>query len=111
MICTFCKKDSNTGIWAKPSRHLTSPSKTHVDDLYFCTNQERKEYDRRAYPFWADLDRNASDSTCFMHERWEGQNRVGTCKITGEKVSVEPLMPGNNSGQPKACIEHFVARK
>lgn len=32
-------------------------------------------------------------------------------KPHGEKISVEPLMPGNNSGQPKACIEHFVARK
>lgn len=110
MICNYCKTTTNTGILAKPSRHLTSPSKVLVDDLYFCSSEHRKLYDKDAYAFWGELDRNASDSTCFIHDHWEQNMRVGTCAITGEQVRVEPLMPGNNSGQPKDCIEHFELR-
>ena len=62
------------------------------------------------------LDRNASDSECFEHDHWEKDSlnrkiRVGKCKITGAEVRVEPGQPGENSGQPIECYEHFELRR
>ena len=61
------------------------------------------------------LDQNASDSECFEHDHWEKDRlgrkiRVGKCKITGKEVRVEPGQPGDNSGQPIECYEHFKIR-
>lgn len=114
MKCSNCKKILKDFIEAEPARHLTSPNPARFK-LKFCNKECLKKFNEEAHSFWANLDRNASDSTCFVHDHWEKDNigrniRVGKCKITGKEVRVEPLQPGDNSGQPKECYEHFELR-
>lgn len=97
---------------AKPSRHAMSPNPPTFD-FDFCSVECHKKYNKESYKFYAGLDQNASDSQCFEHDHWETDSigrkmRVGKCTITGAEVRVEPLQPGNNSGQPKECCDHFV---
>lgn len=113
MYCTHCKKILNKPFMASPARGLVSPNK--IIKLSFCDKKCVDKLNGEAYSFWAELDRNASDSTCFQHDHWESDSlhrkiRVGGCKITGGEVRVEPLQPGDNSGQPKECYEHFELR-
>lgn len=118
MQCQECGELAN--IKSEPPRHLTSPNsinrfaKDEEDKIYlwYCSRECQKKNQREAYIFWAELDRNASDSECFIHDHWETDRlkrkiRVGRCNITGEEVKVEPLQPGDNSGQPIACYNHF----
>jgi len=110
--CTNCNGVAK--IEAKPSRHLTSPN-TASFKLAFCSKKCIKAYNQESGKFYAELDRNSSDSQCFIHDHWEkdkiGRNmRVGQCRITGLPVRVEPNQPGNNSGQPIECYEHFKLR-
>ena len=122
--CFNCKKEiSGEPILAEPNRHAMSPlsvnygkqkSGHHYDS--YCSETCHKETDAARYVFFASLDKNASDSECFEGEsaykdRLGRTIRVGKCKITGERVEVEPLQPGNKSGQPQACYEHFELRK
>lgn len=124
MKCSNCKKEIiGVPIKIAPNRGLLSPNPSNYgleekDSYYwyFCSKECKKETEGQCYIFWAQLDRNASDSECFVHERWITNSigkkmRVGHCNITGEEVIVEPLVPGENSGQPKKCYEHFVLRK
>jgi len=116
MKCFNCNQNiEKFFIKTKPNRHITSPNSANYYD-YYCNKQCRKETDDKRYAFFAKLDRNASDSECFIHDHWKkdsiGRNiRVGKCRITGVDVRVEPLQPGNNSGQPEECYKHFVLRK
>ncbi len=120
MICSYCKNEiEGEGIKVEPNRHACSPNsinwmaKKKEDKYYttYCSNECMKKGQALNYAFWAELDRNASDSECFEHTGWDKKMRLGKCKITGEDVKVEPLMPGDNSGQPKTCYEHFVLKK
>lgn len=111
-ICSECGKQST--LKCKPSRGLTSPNKIE-SDVYYCSKDCMKIGEKKRYAFFAELDRNASDSKCFEHDHWEkdyiGRNiRVGKCKINGKEVRVEPMQPGDNSGQPIECYEHFEMR-
>lgn len=116
--CVQCGK-SGAPIRVEPNRHACSPNsinwsaKKEEDKFYlcFCSKECEKIYQDRSFAFWAELDRNASDAECFSHIAWDGKMRIGKCKVTGEDVRVEPLQPGDNSGQPVACYEHFVLRK
>lgn len=112
MRCVYCKKQG-ASIEFNPSRWLCSPcgynqfeKKPH--SLVACSPECVKEFNKRIYAFWATIDRNASDSECFVHESWDGKMRVGYCSKTGKRVRVEPMMHGDNSGQPKSCYDHFV---
>lgn len=118
MTCQHCNQSLSEGgvVRAEPVRHLTSPNSINYDrsrlgspniTLVYCSVACQKEDAHLTYAFWADLDRNASDSECFVHEGWEGKVRVGHCSITGERVMVEPMQPGLGSRQPRACYEHF----
>jgi hypothetical protein len=136
MKCFNCKEEiTGKTIKAEPNRHMQSPNSINhgvsPDKQYFnyyCSEICRKETDRARYRWFADIDRNASDSECFIHDHWEVRDvtghgphlcpqswgvrvRVGHCKITGNEVVVIPLMPAEASGQPKECTEHFVLRK
>lgn len=106
--CVECGKDGT--IKSKPSRTLMSPN-SPTFYLDFCSKECQSKYNKESYRYYAELDRNASDSECFVHDHWDGIMRVGKCKITGNEVHVEPLQPGNNSGQPKECYEHFVLNR
>lgn len=106
--CGECGKPVK--VKAEPSRHLCSPSRAGFK-LGFCSAEHRDQYQIRTYAHLAKLDCNASDSECFEHLHWEGKYRVGRCKVTGEVVRVEPLQPGEKSGQPKACYDHFVLKE
>jgi len=111
-VCLVCKKPAK--LEAKPARHLTSPN-TAEFTLDFCSKDCRNEYNKQATKFYSELDRNASDSDCFIHDHWEKDSlnrniRVGRCKITGKEVRVEPGQPGDNSGQPIECYEHWTPR-
>ena len=124
MFCFNCKKKIiGKPIVSEPNRSMVSPGsinrwfKDKKDFYYdhFCSELCKKKTDGARYKFWAGLDRNASDSECFVHSHWETDSlhrkiRVGYCKITGKEVRVEPLQPGNNSGQPIECYEHFELR-
>lgn len=107
MQCQNCKKNTNNPVDEVPSRHACSPLRADFKTSY-CSKECATEHQKENYAYWADIDRNASDGECFEHERWDGKYRVGRCKITGQQVRVEPMQPGNNSGQPKECEEHFV---
>lgn len=115
--CRNCKKEAI--IKAEPNRHVTSPNSINYgvhkeSDKYYdwyCSKECMKKDQDLNYAYWAEVDKNASDSECFVGEGWDGIYRIGKCKITGQKVRVEPLMPDTNSGQPKECSEHFVLRK
>lgn len=96
-------------VTAKPNRTLLSP-KPPALTVDYCSQECKKLCDHKRYKFYALLDRNASDSECFQFDHWEGKERIGRCKITGKEVRVEPLQPGNNSGQPIECYEHFKLR-
>lgn len=125
MKCKDCNKELSTSfIKVEPSRHVCSPNsinwiaKTEKEKYYeyYCSEECRKKLDKERYIFWAEVDRNASDSECFIHDHWEKDTigrkmRVGHCAITGKEIKVEPLQPGDNSGQPKECYEHFSLRK
>lgn len=121
MKCFNCEQDIECPVKREPSRHLTSPlsinhGKTDKAQHYyehFCSEACYKQTNGASYRFFAMLDRNASDSACFEHNHWEKDNygkhiRVGRCGVTGDEVRVEPLQPGDVSGQPKACYEHFI---
>lgn len=120
--CNFCSKRSKNMIFDNPVRHMLSPngfnqgvSKERQMSLSFCSKECRNSGQKERYSFWAELDRNASDSKCFVHEGWEKRRvglhtismRKGHCRITGKSFFVEPLQPGENSGQPKECVDHF----
>lgn len=105
MKCNNCRKDGAT-YEAKPSRHFMSPNPASFS-FFYCDKECANKVNKQDYANLALLDRNASDSECFIHDHWEGIMRVGKCKITGKEVRVEPLQPGDNSGQPKECYEHF----
>lgn len=120
MKCFECKKDfQENAIKAEPNRHACSPNSFNWNAkneqekryLYFCNQECKNVYQKKNYAEWAEFDRNASDSECFQHETWDGDFRIGTCKVTGMKVRVEPLMPGDRSGQPKECYDHFTLRE
>lgn len=112
-----CRKcDKNATFKVEPSRHSMSPNSINYGWNpsrrpkyydYYCSKECQKADQDLTYTCLAEIDRNASDSACFQHERWDGKYRVGVCKITGEKVRVEPLMHGDNSGQPVSCYKHF----
>lgn len=125
--CRKCgKKIQGEPIMAKPSRHLTSPNSASWEDP-FCSTKCRDIYQKQLYAELAQLDRNASDSECFIGNGWEKKDytgfdgsilndhwgakvRVGRCKITGNQIIVEPLQPGGRSGQPEECYKHFKLR-
>lgn len=113
--CFECNLDvDEVRIKAFHSRHALSPktaASCGLKENVFCSKTCQEKSNNECYAFWADLDKNASDSECFVSDGWEGKVRIGHCKITGDSVRVEPLQPGENSGQPKACIEHFVLRE
>jgi len=109
-LCFECGKRCKEPIWSSPSRHACSPNKFNFK-YPFCSTECSNRNQKVNYAHWAELDRNASDSECFEHHGWEGKYRIGRCKITGDAVRVEPVQPGNNSGQPKACYEHFTLLK
>jgi len=124
MKCFNCNKVISKAIKIEPSYHFTSPGsinrfEKNKSKFYyecFCSFKCRKETEKKKYAFFAGLDRNASDSECFIHNHWERDSmyrniRVGKCKITGKEVRVEPQQPGNNSGQPIECYEHFKLRE
>lgn len=112
-------------IWGKPissvpARHMCSPSGAGFKN-YFCSDNCREINATEAYIFFAELDQNASDSQCFQHIKWikdfEDKRRIapvgrklryGRCKITKQEFAVEPLCPGDNSGQPQECYDHFI---
>lgn len=100
-----CKKCNNIAIIkSEPTRHCTSPNsinlmaKNEKDKYYelYCSQECRKADQDLNYALWAELDRNASDSECFVHERWENGARIGHCNITGNPVKVYPLYPAEN---------------
>jgi hypothetical protein len=103
--CANCGKTPK--IISRPTRSLVSPEKPGHAVMY-CSERCKNQNDLERYVFYAQIDRNASDSECFVHDGWNGKMRVGHCKITNEKYEVEPLMSGENSGQPKSCYQHFV---
>ena len=103
-------------IRTKPLRHLLSPSiptwgTNNPWKEEFCSKECQKEFQSASEAFWANVDRNASDSDCFEHIKWGKGVRIGRCKITGDEFQVQPLMFGENSGQPQACYDHFVLHK
>ena len=124
MKCFNCEKElRDKFIKAEPSYHFTSPgsinrwerNKADFYYEYFCDSKCKKILDKARNKFMAELDRNASDSDCFEHERWEKDYfhrniRIGKCKITGKQVRVEPQQPGDNSGQPEECYQHWKLR-
>lgn len=124
MICRECNKNEAV-IKVEPTRHFMSPLSINHDYSrfkkinpklekyyeWYCSKECQKKCQDKTYAYLAELDRNASDGECFEHEGWDKKMRVGRCKITGEKVRVEPLQRGENSGQPMACYEHFVLKK
>ena len=124
MKCFDCKKEIiKKPIKTTPNRSFLSPrpinygvkkeSEFHYE--YYCTIECKDRTFKARYKWLAELDKNASDSECFEHDHWEKDNlhrriRVGKCKITGKDVRVEPLQPGDNSGQPIECYRHFKLR-
>lgn len=125
MICDNCKKEIvGQPVKSEPSRHACSPNsinwlaKKKEDKYYwnFCSKDCQKSLQDITYAFWANQDRNASDSECFEtigveKDRLNRTIRTGKCKITGMDVKVEPLQVGDNSGQPIECYQHFVLRE
>lgn len=110
--CIICKKDCNSEILVKPLRHLTSPNPAPKYSV--CSKECETEFNEnkpKMYAFFAALDRNASDAECFEAEGWDGIFRVGVCRVTKTRVRVEPLMPSENSGQPRECTQHFKLRQ
>lgn len=121
--CFQCGRFMKKGVFSEPERHLTSPGSINrwtkrKKDYYlesFCRQECIKKLNKRRNRFFAELDRNVSDSTCFLHDHWETDSlhrriRVGRCQITNKVVRVEPLQLGDDSGQPKECYEHFQLR-
>jgi len=105
-ICKECGKE----ITGKPykrgvNRHMLSPN-TMLDKKgkkYFniyCSEKCADKADKDRYRFFADIDENCSDCKHFKHDHWEKEMRIGSCKYH-KHIKVEPLMPNNNSGQPK----------
>lgn len=137
MICFECKKEIiGEPIVQEPNRGFLSPSSSvggikdilsrfpslnsfiDINNYYerFCSKECQDNLNTKRYIWFAVLDQNASDSECFEHIGWKKDDlhrniRVGRCKITGQKVEVEPLQPGDNSGQPIECYNHFKLRK
>ena len=125
MRCFNCKNEIiGEAIKTEPNRSFTSPNsinhgvkdKSKLYYEYYCSSECKEETFKARYKWFAELDKNASDSECFKHDHWEKDSlrrniRVGQCVITGKEVRVEPLQPGNNSGQPIACYKHFELRK
>ena len=119
MKCFECEKETNNPIKVEPIRHLTSPNsinygaKNESEKYYnhYCSQECRRICEKKVYQWFAELDRNASDSECFKHIRWEKGWRIGKCEITNQEVRVFPLCPSGNSGQPKECEEHFKLRR
>ena len=121
MICSNCEKElKSIFIKSEPAYHFTSPgsinrwTKDKKDFYYeyFCDFLCKKALDKDRNKFMIILDRNSSDSECFEHDYWVKDDihrniRVGKCKITGQEVRVEPQQPGNNSGQPIECYNHW----
>lgn len=104
MNCSQCNKEAT--IKCSPSRHMTSPNSLKMD-VWYCSKECKDLGEGVRYTAFAILDKNSSDSECFEHDHWENGMRVGICKITGNEVKVEPLQPGDNSGQPKECYDHW----
>jgi hypothetical protein len=124
MQCSNCKKEIiGVPIKIAPNRGLLSPNPSNCgleekDSFYwyFCSKECKKETEGQCYVFWAQLDRNASDSECFVHDHWETNDmgdklRVGHCNITGDEIRVYPLESAIVSGQPSTCTEHFKLKK
>ena len=112
--CFNCGK-SDAKLKTKPNRTFLSPNPPTFSE-YYCNESCKEKTFRERYVWFAELDRNASDSECFEHDHWEKDSmrrsmRVGKCKITGKEVRVEPLQPGDNSGQPVECYQHFELKK
>jgi hypothetical protein len=106
MICHLCVKEVVEVVSEVPARHACSPERANFK-IVFCSKDCARAWQKDNYTLWAELDRNASDSSCFIHERWEGKYRVGVCRITGQPVVAMPLQPSNRSGQPSDCADHF----
>ena len=131
MKCFECEKEIiGEPIRQLPNRHICSPlsigqlrrisgSKSGLQENdydHFCSEKCQKELNLKRYAWFAALDRNASDSECFEHISWAKDRlgrmiRFGRCKITGKEYEVEPSQPGDNSGQPKECYDHFKLRE
>ena len=137
--CQHCKKEIvGEPIKAEPCRHATSPNsinygrtnKARFFYLSYCSKECEKIDQEEMYASWAAIDKNASDSECFEGTGWDGEFRIGKCKITGKDVRVMPLQPSERSlfptiifvngvykagplgsGQPRECTEHFKLRK
>jgi len=115
--CRVCFKLATLKV--EPNRHATSPNsinwgKDTTDEHYYdyyCSEECKRIHQSENYAYWAELDENTSDSECFEAMGWDGIFRIGKCKVTGQRVRVEPLMPWNNSGQPDECTKHFKLRK
>ena len=118
-ICANCNKEGEFSLKSEPVRHLLSPNSFNVfgDNKsekyynYFCSKECMDLRNNETYAYWAELDRNASDSECFEHIGWRKigstNHRIGKCKINNKEIIVQPLMIGNNSGQPIECFENF----
>lgn len=109
----MCGKEGKFMVY--PSRHLLSPNRADFTNTY-CSKECQKARELECYVFYANIDRNASDSQCFEHIRWVKDNmgrqlRYGRCRITNKEYAVEPLQPGENSGQPIECYNHFQLLK
>lgn len=132
--CFYCKKEfTHEAIQAEPCRHAMSPNSINhgskAEDrfyLYFCSKECEVKYQKETYAYWAELDRNPSDSECFEGIGWEGDERVGRCTITGKILRIIPMMPGEkcilyktptepvsveNKESVEECVGHFVLRK
>lgn len=105
-----------------PSRHLLSPRPYNDSQAWggcklpaficFCSKKCADEHNSACYSWFAKLDRNCSDSECFeSNGKWDGEYRLGKCVVTGREVRVIPQTPGDRSGQPEECYDHFVLRK
>lgn len=103
--CRYCKSYvfKKDALFFNYNRCSLSPSKLELDTGYpFCSLECYKKDNKLNYSFWAELDKNPSDSECFEHTGWKEvdkkdkysylyKDRIGKCKITGKKISVLPL--------------------
>jgi hypothetical protein len=106
MICQQCKIELDTPVNEVPARHACSPERARFS-VAFCSKNCAGVWQKQNYAYWAELDLNASDSECFVHERWLNEYRIGKCSVTGDEVKVQPMQPHYKSGQPQQCTEHF----
>lgn len=119
--CKQCGKEnlSDYLIKSEPNRHACSPNSININKkseqdkfyLYYCSKECQKKDQDLTYACWAELDKNVNDSECFEGTGWEGNLRVGKCKITGKELKIFPMMPAEASRQPEECTDHFILRK